>query len=168
MSEPQCGGLVISVYTDGSSSGRSNEPGGWAWIILIDGKPFKCSSGGEPRTTNNRMELKAALEGLLYLQRCGLQLDEHIVELVADSQYVLGIASGKFSPSANTDLTAPLREVSVALGVRTRWVPGHTGEPTNERCDRFAKAQRDKIKKTNWQEASKQPDEVFGDDDIPY
>jgi ribonuclease HI len=139
---------VISVYSDGSSSGRSDRPGGWSWIILVDGEPFKMDAGGDPSTTNNRMELKGALEGLRYLkERSRLDLSVHRVELVSDSEYTLGIAAGSYTPTANLDLAEPLRHLAKELGLRARWVKGHDKEQWNERCDYFAKAEKKKLER---------------------
>ena len=140
---------MISIYCDGSSSGKSDKPGGWAWIIVVDGRDFRCGSGGEPKTTNNRMEMRAALEGLLYLKtRSGLHLEDHTIEVVSDSQVTLGLMSGKHTPSANTDLAVPLTELAAQLGARGRWVRGHCGDIHNERCDRLAKIAKKKIKES--------------------
>jgi ribonuclease HI len=136
------------VYSDGSSTGRSDRPGGWCWIILIDGEPFKMDAGGDPSTTNNRMELRAALEGLRYLKdRSGLDFSAHLVELVSDSEYTLGIAAGTYTPTANLDLAEPLRALAKELRVRARWVKGHDREHWNERCDYFAKAEKKKLER---------------------
>ncbi len=129
---------MISVYADGSSSGRSDEPGGYGWLILNDGEPLLCGYGGDPSTTNNRMELMGALQGLLAVKH-QVPVGGRAVELVCDSQYVLGIASGRSTPLKNVDLCVPLRALFRELGAVDRWVRGHSKEPWNERCDRFAK-----------------------------
>lgn len=131
---------MISVYADGSSTGRSNKPGGYGWVILLDGTPIRCGYGGNPSTTNNVMELTAALEGLKALRdEFTHLLTSHRIELVSDSQYTLNIASGVFSPQKNIELATELRNVAKTMRVITRWVRGHSAEPWNERCDRLAK-----------------------------
>jgi ribonuclease HI len=135
---------VISIYCDGSSSGRSDEPGGWCFIIVINDKTWKMNCGGNPSTTNNRMEFTAAIEGLRYLKEHGGDIDD-VVELVSDSQLTLGIANGKMTPSKNIDLAEPLHALAQELKARVRWVKGHNGNEYNERCDRFAKREKQRI-----------------------
>ena len=55
---------MLSIYADGSSTGKSDNPGGYGYVILRDGKPIATGHGGDPSTTNNRMELQAAISGL--------------------------------------------------------------------------------------------------------
>lgn len=130
---------MVSVYTDGSSHARGGLPGGWSYIILIDGKPFATHYGGDTCTSNNRMELTAALKGLQHAKLMKAVKDGAAVELVSDSEYVLGIAAGRFAPSKNLDLCEPLTQIFGTLRARARHVRGHSGDPMNERCDRLAK-----------------------------
>lgn len=129
----------ISVYSDGSSGGRSDEPGGYGWVVLREGHPVLAGYGGDPSTTNNLMELEGAIEGLRAVLNAGLHLSGIRVELVSDSQYVLGMAAGKFHPSKNIEKVAEIKELSRQLGVSFRWVRGHSKEPWNERVDSLAK-----------------------------
>lgn len=132
-------GPMISVYADGSSSGRSDEPGGYGWVITINGHPRAAGYGGHASTTNNRMEMQGILAGLQALKVSGLHLDGVPIEVVSDSQYALGVASGRYSPTKNLDIADPLKALCRELRVRFRWVRGHNKEPYNERCDSLAK-----------------------------
>jgi len=140
------------VYTDGACSGNPG-PGGWAWVSLADGE-IREGYGGEPVTTNNRMELLGAIEGLQAIQA---RLDsgnmkQGLVEVRTDSQYVKNgvtswIASWKRNgwrtasktPVKNKDLWERLDVLSTKLGARWTWVEGHSGEAWNERCDELAR-----------------------------
>ena len=134
----------VTVYTDGACSGNPG-PGGWGAILLCDGKE-KELSGGETPTTNNRMELTAAIRALRALKYpCR-------VELYSDSSYLVNaltkgwlkswIARGwkkaDGSPVLNPDLWAELTEAAAPHQISWRWVKGHDGNELNERCDRLA------------------------------
>lgn len=135
----------VIIYTDGACSGNPG-PGGWG-AILIYGDKRKELNGGEPDTTNNRMELRAAAEALAALKRpCQ-------AELHTDSQYLRkGITEwiGKWKqngwktaskkPVKNADLWMQLDEARNRHEVEWRWVKGHAGEPENERADELARA----------------------------
>ena len=134
---------TVELYTDGSASPNPG-PGGWA-AILITGGRRRDLSGHEAPTTNNRMELRAALEGLRALPR------SKKVRVHTDSQYVrLGITaylpqwrrSGwktrARQPVANQDLWRALDEEIVGREVAWVWVRGHSGHPLNEAADRLA------------------------------
>ena len=130
---------MISVYSDGSSSGGSDKPGGYGWVILRDGVPLYSGCGGDPATTNNVMELTGAIKGLEALLTSGLLELDKTIELVSDSQYVLGIGSGEFSPTKNLELAHRLRGLVSQTGAACRWVRGHDNEPWNCRCDSLAR-----------------------------
>lgn len=142
---------MIYVYADGSSTGRSNRPGGYGWIIVQDGKIRYAGHGGSPHTTNNLMEMEGAFQGLTALVRSGIRADGELVTLVSDSQYVLGIASGAYTPTKNLEEATALRGLASALSIRTQWVRGHSllqGTDwkqydqhvlMNERCDQLAR-----------------------------
>ena len=138
----------VILYTDGACSGNPG-PGGWAYILKhpTSGKT-SSHAGAEPETTNNRMELSAAIEGLAALSRpCRVQL-------VTDSAYVAkgvsewmagwkarGWRRGKGSNAKtvkNVDLWQRLDELATRHRVTCRTVRGHTGHPENEACDRMA------------------------------
>jgi ribonuclease HI len=137
-------GPGVTIFTDGSCRGNPG-PGGWG-AVLIAGENERDLWGGAPATTNNRMELTAAIEALNALKRpCR-------VELHTDSQYVKnGItqwlrqwkARGwrTLSKGAvkNEDLWRLLDEASARHEIDWRWVKGHAGHPLNERADALAR-----------------------------
>ncbi len=134
----------VVIFTDGSCRGNPG-PGGWAAILVFRGRE-KEISGGEPATTNNRMELTAAIEALQALTRpC-------VVELHTDSQYVrngitqwlpLWKARGWRTMTKgavkNEDLWRRLDEARLRHQVDWRWVKGHAGHEMNERVDVLAR-----------------------------
>lgn len=137
----------VTIYTDGACSGNPG-PGGWG-AILVSGTHRKEVSGGDPDTTNNRMELLAAIRALQQLKR------PIEVELYTDSKYVKqGITewitrwkangwrrkSGKrWLPVKNEDLWRALDEEVARHQVSFRWVEGHAGHAENERADELAR-----------------------------
>ncbi len=138
----------IVVYTDGACSGNPG-PGGWGWAVAPGGHP--SGSGGEPRTTNQRMEIFAVLDALRTLRGAG---SEPTIEVVSDSTYVVncfrdrwwerwernGWKNSKRQPVANADLWRPLIEQVRAGDVTFRWVKGHSGDPMNDLVDALAVA----------------------------
>ncbi|MFP5449895.1 MAG: ribonuclease HI [Caulobacterales bacterium 32-67-6] len=133
----------VTVFTDGACSGNPG-PGGWG-AILIYGDKEKEICGGEPDTTNNRMEMMAAIQALETLNRpCH-------VELHTDSQYVMkgitewlpgwkarGWKTAAKAPVKNADLWMRLDEARLRHQVDWRWVKGHAGHVLNERADALA------------------------------
>jgi ribonuclease HI len=129
------------VYTDGACSGNPG-PGGWAWAT-IDGQ---FASGAEPHTTNQRMEIDAALQAVRALPGP--------LEIVSDSAYVVncfkqrwyvgwranGWRNSQKKPVANRDLWEPFIELSLARGVTFRWVKGHGTDAMNAWVDELAVA----------------------------
>ena len=135
--------MKFSVYADGSSGGNSTGACGWGWVILGDGKMLAYGRGGLPVGTNNLAELMGAREGLRTLFKLKEYLESSpgsSTELVCDSQYVLGLANGSYSPTKNIPLAEHVRDMCRRHCVATRWVKGHSGDYTNEICDRLAKA----------------------------
>jgi ribonuclease HI len=137
---------LIKIYTDGACKGNPG-PGGYG-TVLVMGAHRKELSGGFRKTTNNRMELLACIEGLRSLKRpCK-------VELTSDSKYVVdAMMQGwaikwrskgwKLSPSKhakNPDLWAQMLDLCAEHAVVFKWVKGHSGHPENERCDELAVA----------------------------
>ena len=134
---------TVSVFTDGACKGNPG-PGGWG-VILEYGDHRKELFGGEPNTTNNRMELRAAIEGLSALRsRC-------LVNLYTDSVYVKdgitkwiqnwrvnGWRTASKKPVSNQDLWQQLDSVSEGHDVHWNWIKGHAGHPGNERADELA------------------------------
>ena len=135
----------VVIYTDGACSGNPG-PGGYG-AILTFGDHEKEISGGEPHTTNNRMELMAAISALEALKRpCK-------VELHTDSQYVQqgistwikqwkrnGWRTADKKPVKNTDLWQRLDAALARHEVRWHWVKGHDGHEMNERADELARS----------------------------
>lgn len=134
---------VVEIYTDGACHGNPG-PGGWG-AVLRKGRHERELSGREETTTNNRMELTAAIRALQALRRpCR-------VELYTDSRYLRqGITewlaqwkkrgwrtAGK-KPVKNVDLWQELEQVASSHRVNWHWVKGHSGHPENERADRLA------------------------------
>ena len=141
---------MISVYADGSSHSSGGRPGGWGFLVVgTNGIPLASGAGGHPETTNNAMELTAIIRGLYAVRALwpkGLDLP---LEVVSDSQYALGMASGSYSPTRNQELVTELRIMVVALQPKLRWVRGHNGDRWNERVDSLAKAAKQKTMKGN-------------------
>lgn len=127
---------MISVYSDGSSEGNSTGAIGYGWIIVNGDEILDTGHGGALVGTNNISELTGAIEGLKAFKNLGLGGP---VELVSDSQYVLGIANGSFKPLKNLDLAGKIKELCDELRVTTRWVRGHNGDKYNTMCDKLAK-----------------------------
>ena len=133
----------VTIYTDGACRGNPG-PGGWG-AILKYGRHEKALSGGEKATTNNRMELQAALEALRALNEACQ------VTLYTDSEYLRrGITEWlpgwkrrnwrrKGGQLANVDLWMKLDEEITRHEINWRWVKGHAGHPLNERVDRLAR-----------------------------
>ncbi len=143
----------VELFTDGACSGNPG-PGGWG-AILRCGTREKELSGGSAQTTNNKMELTAAIEGLKALKYpCR-------VTLCTDSKYVAdGITKGWAAswrargwkksdgkPALNPELWEKLLELCGKHDVKIIWVKGHAGHPENERCDALAVAETQKYTK---------------------
>ncbi|NKB76335.1 MAG: ribonuclease HI [Gammaproteobacteria bacterium] len=133
----------VTIYTDGACRGNPG-PGGWG-VLLMFNENEKVLCGGEKDTTNNRMELTAAIQALIALKvPCS-------VDLYTDSQYVRkGILewmanwkkrnwmTAAKKPVKNQDLWQALDEQTVRHNIQWHWVKGHAGDPGNERADQLA------------------------------
>ena len=136
----------VTLYSDGSSLGNPG-PGGYGGILEYRGKRREYW-GGEPHTTNNRMELRGVIEGLKLLK------EPCAVEVVTDSSYVAkainewlpGWVKRDFKKVKNPDLWREYLAVSAPHRVRATWVRGHAGHPENERCDELARAEAERQK----------------------
>jgi ribonuclease HI len=136
----------VILYTDGACSGNPG-PGGWA-AIVIDGDGERTVSGSEPSTTNQRMELRAAIEGLAAIpgrRRVQLHTDSaYVMNCFRDRWYERWERSGWLTagrqPVANRDLWERLIAETRRHDVIWNKVRGHSGEPLNERVDRLARA----------------------------
>jgi ribonuclease HI len=135
--------MTIQLFTDGACKGNPG-PGGWGVLMRFNGVE-KTLKGAEPHTTNNRMELMAAIEGLNALTRICL------VELYTDSQYLRlgmmqwmaqwkknGWRNAKKEPVKNADLWQALDGLAQRHQITWHWVKGHSGHPENERADALA------------------------------
>ena len=142
----------VTIYTDGACSGNPG-PGGWG-AILQYGAHTKEISGGDPHTTNNKMELLGVISALELLREpCS-------VELYSDSKYVIdGITKGwargwkargwkkaDKTPAKNPELWDRLLVLLDQHDVRFHWVKGHAENPYNNRCDEWAVAEWKKLK----------------------
>ncbi len=126
---------MIYLYTDGSSTGGRGV-GGYGWIVVVDDVVVHAGYGSALATTNNLMELEAAIQGLKYLNTYFEFAD---ITLISDSAYVLGIANGTYTASKNLDETKSLRELTIKTKAITQWVRGHSGDTYNELADSLAK-----------------------------
>ena len=142
--------MNVTIYTDGSARGNPDGPGGYGTVLIyIDSRGTEHRreySAGYQKTTNNRMELMAAIVGLEALTKpCN-------VTLYSDSQYLIkafnekwlegwikkGWKRGKNEPVNNVDLWKRLLKAMEPHKVTFHWVKGHNGHPMNERCDELA------------------------------
>lgn len=134
---------AVEIFTDGACRGNPG-PGGWG-VLLRYGGTEKRLWGGEPTTTNNRMELTAAIEGLKALKR------PSVVHLTTDSQYVRkgitewitgwkakGWKTASKKPVKNVDLWQLLDDLVSQHQVEWHWVKGHSGHLENELADQLA------------------------------
>lgn len=142
---------LIEIFTDGACSGNPG-PGGWGVLMRWRGHE-KELSGGEAQTTNNRMELMAAIQGLEAVKRAAR------VRLVTDSTYVKdgitkwihgwkrnGWKTAAKKPVKNEDLWRRLDAALATHDVEWQWVKGHAGHPENERADELARQGISEIK----------------------
>lgn len=121
---------MINIYTDGACSGNPG-PGGWGAIVVRDGEELELK-GGADETTNNRMELTAAIEGL----ECTIENTEITVH--SDSQYLVNTMTKNWKRNTNHDLWQRLDDLVSNRKVNWVWVRGHDGHPQNERADKLA------------------------------
>jgi ribonuclease HI len=144
---------AVTIYTDGACSGNPG-PGGWG-AVLVSGRHRKELSGSEPDTTNNRMELMAAIAALEALKR------PSEVDLYTDSAYLRngitawvhawkrnGWRTADRKPVKNAELWRRLDEAMARHEVRWHWLKGHAGHEENERADRLARAAIAALRKT--------------------
>jgi ribonuclease HI len=135
---------TVVIYTDGACSGNPG-PGGWGSVLMYNGHRRELS-GGDPSTTNNRMEMTAVIEALDALKRsCRIIIH-------TDSTYVMkgmtewmdnwkrrGWKTADRKPVKNVDLWQRLDQAMARHDVEWRWVRGHSGVPENERADELAR-----------------------------
>ena len=136
--------MSIKVYTDGACKGNPG-PGGWG-VYIQSNVDEKELYGGNPETTNNQMEMQAALEALKHLKD-----EDEVIELYTDSNYLRqGITewihkwkknnwkTAAKKPVANRDLWIEISDLNEKMNVQWNWVKGHAGDPGNERADELA------------------------------
>ena len=142
---------TIEIFTDGACSGNPG-PGGWGAILRFQGRD-KELSGGHPETTNNQMELQAAIEALKALKEpCS-------IELYTDSQYLRqgitlwihnwkrnGWKTSDKKPVKNQALWEELDGLVKIHAINWHWLKGHAGHPENERCDELARNEIDRLR----------------------
>ena len=146
--------MSITIFTDGSSRGNPGR-GGWAAVIRTSSHVFEIG-GREDHTTNNRMELLAAIEALSAVIEKKLGAEKILVQ--SDSKYVIqGITSWVFGWKKNGWITAGKKEVgnrdlweklsglTIGADIEWKYVAGHAGHPGNERCDEIATSCADKV-----------------------
>lgn len=142
---------AVEMFTDGACRGNPG-PGGWATLLRMGNRELELS-GGETPTTNNRMELTAAIRGLAALKRPSK------VILYTDSTYVRdgitkwihgwrrnGWRTADRKPVKNAELWQALVEAAQPHSVEWRWVKGHSGHPENDRVDALACAEADRLR----------------------
>jgi len=143
---------TIEIYADGACRGNPG-PGGWG-VLLISGEHEKELYGGERHTTNNRMELTAAIRALEALKKKGTS-----ARVYTDSQYVIkgieewvggwkarGWRTADKKPVKNQDLWERLDALAAQHSLEWHWVKGHSGVPGNERVDALANRAIDELK----------------------
>ncbi|MCK6578546.1 MAG: ribonuclease HI [Anaerolineae bacterium] len=144
----------VIIYSDGSAKPNPDGPGGWA-ALLIYGEQEKPISGGEPKTTNNRMELTAAIKALEALKRrCR-------IDFYTDSQYLRngittwiegwkrnGWRTANKQAVLNQDLWVQLDELTRQHDISWHWTRGHAGNHYNERVDQMAAAARETVRRS--------------------
>lgn len=146
--------MKIEVYTDGSATTK-DKPGGWAYVLIIDGKKHAECGGHMPGATNNDAEMEAAIQGLAAALKHAKSLQGEdfdrmsqtlvpSVTLCSDSELILGWTSGRyrFKQAGKMAKYNQLQFLVKRLNVQTRWVKGHSGDEHNERCDKLANEAR--------------------------
>jgi ribonuclease HI len=153
--------MKIELYTDGSAT-VNTKPGGWAYVIVIDGQFHSEGLGHVEFATNNDMELMAALKGLdavlnlITTNPSSFPVDFEVT-LKSDSLLILGWTNGsyRFKQIDKIALYEELRRLAKKLRVKTEWVKGHAGHQWNERCDELANKARLKIEYEKGKEEAK-------------
>jgi len=135
--------VKIEVYSDGSGTTKTT-PGGYGFVVVVDGVAAYEGSGHLEFATNNDCELQGAIEELDSLHYHFEPEETTDVWLVSDSEITLGWADGSraFRQEEKILKYQQLRNLMGEFKAKTRWVPGHAGEEHNERCDVLANAAR--------------------------
>ena len=136
--------MQINLYTDGAARGNPG-PGGYGIVLEYPEKNYRKEfAEGFKHTTNNRMELRAVIEGLKKLKTTDLQVtvytDSRYVADAVEKKWVFGWERKQFKDRKNADLWKELLEQIRAHSVKFVWIKGHNNHPQNERCDALAVA----------------------------
>ena len=132
---------MSTFYTDGSCLQNPGGPGGWALVELNRNKNDveSCIYGGDPSTTNNRMELEAILQILE-------NYSDELLTIHTDSQYVINCATGKWKRNKNIDMWDRYNKLAKDRKVNFIWVKGHNGDIWNEFVDNLAREYAENIR----------------------
>jgi ribonuclease HI len=164
--------MKIEIYTDGSAT-TIDKPGGWAYVLVVDGQKKAECCGFMANATNNDAEMQAAIEGLAAAYKMIHEVDVFSPEaaeivppevyLVSDSQLILGWASGeyRFKQALKIEKYYQLQALMQKLRVKTRWVRGHNGDEFNERCDKLANEARLGVQNKKDREEAKERGETL-------
>lgn len=124
---------MVKIYTDGAYAPSRNK-GGWAFVVIKDNKKIHSSFFGEEETTNNRMEIQAVIEAIIWAKENKLTK----IEIFTDSMYVIGTMSKNWKRNKNHDLWKILDELVLNMTISWNHVKGHEGDKYNELCDALA------------------------------
>lgn len=124
---------MVKIYTDGAYA-PSRDKGGWAFVVIKDNKKIHSSFFGEEDTTNNRMEIQAVIEAIIWAKENKLTK----IEIFTDSMYVIGTMSKNWKRNKNHDLWEILDELVLNMTISWNHVKGHEGDKYNELCDALA------------------------------
>jgi ribonuclease HI len=124
--------MIYTIYTDGSCLRNPGGPGGYAAVIFRDEELIEEVSGGDAVTTNNRMELMAAVVGLRAVR------EPAVITLYSDSQYLIKTLTQGWKRMKNIDLWSRLDHAAKPHRVSWQWIRGHNGTPGNVRADALA------------------------------
>ncbi|PIE99090.1 MAG: ribonuclease HI [Treponema sp.] len=146
----------IDIYTDGACSGNPG-PGGWAFVVIIDGELTAKKSGGEKNTTNNKMELTAVIKAFEFLLANDIPTSNKAPKVYTDSKYVQqGISdwihnwkknnwrTSQKKPVKNQELWQSLDCLANQINPQWLWVKAHNNNEYNELCDKMAVAESKK------------------------
>lgn len=124
---------MYEIYTDGAYSLSRNQ-GGWAFVIIKDGVKVDYGFSGVKNTTNNRMEILAVIEGIIYAKENNIES----FTIWSDSMYVIGTMSLNWKRNKNNDLWEKLDILVKDCNINWQHTKGHVGNKYNELCDTFA------------------------------
>ena len=124
---------MIKIYTDGAYS-SSRDQGGWSFVVLKDEKKIYSSFLPVKNTTNNRMEIQAVIESILW----SIENNYTELEIVSDSMYVIGTMTLNWKRKFNNDLWDQLDKLKKDINITWTHIRGHSGDKYNELCDALA------------------------------